>query len=151
MLAYVLTDAATKRDNWATYLSGATYLQHRAAQYRCVVLEHVFCAREYAHLALQQNTPVLSLDVTGFAVRPHYDDAQTSPQTRGWLERLVVGWLEAAAHPLLGWRRWLGGKCRQRQDAAWAQAVRAARLSTAAPRRRPPAEMISLHTQPEAL
>ena len=151
MLAYVLTDAPTKRDNWATYLSGATYLQHRAAQYRCVVLEHVFCAREYAHLALQQNTPVLSLDVTGFAVRPHYDDAETSPQTRGWLERLVVGWLEAAAHPLLGWRRWLGGKCRQRQDAAWAQAVRAARLSTAAPRRRPPTEMISLHTQPEAL
>ena len=153
MVAYVLTDAPTKRDNWATYLSGATYLQHRAAQYRCVVLEHVFCAREYGHIALQQNTPVLSLDVTGFAVRPHYDAAETKPETtpRGWLGRVVVGWLEAAAHPLLGWRRWLGGKCRQRQDAAWAQAVRAARLSTTAPRRRPPTEMISLHTQPEAL
>ena len=37
------------------------------------------------------------------------------------------------------------------QDAAWAQAVRAARLSAAAPRRRPPTEMISLHTQPDAL
>ena len=90
-------------------------------------------------------------------MRPHYNAAETKPETkpeatpRGWLERVVGGWLEAAAHPLLGWRRWLGGKCRQRQDAAWAQAVRAARLSTATPRRRPPTEMISLHTQPEAL
>ena len=148
MMAYVLTDAATKRDNWATYLSGATYLQHRAAQYRCAVLEHVFCAREYGGLALQQNTPVLSLDVTGFVVRPHYDETETKPP-RGWR---AGGWLEGGAHPLLGWRRWLGGKCRQRQDAAWAQAVRAARLSTSAPRRRRrPTEMVGLHTQPEAL
>ena len=88
-------------------------------------------------------------------MRPHYDAAETKPETkpeatpRGWLERVVGGWLEAAAHPLLGWRRWLGGKCRQRQDAAWAQAVRVARLSPAAPRCRRPTEMVSLHTQPD--
>ena len=138
-LAYVQTDAPTKSENWATYLSAATYLQHRAADYACAVLEHVFCARELAHFALQQNTPVLSLDVTGFAVRPHYTCA--APPS-------------CLARPGLVFRRWLGGKCRQRQDAAWMRAMRAARLFPRVPRRRAPTEavaLVALHTQPAAL